>query len=165
MKAWWDNLSQRERWLLGGGAVALLAFLFYLQVWEPFQASNRLLRQSVAEQRADLAWMRQAAVEVKRLNAAGASGGRAAASGGQSLLTVVDQTARAAGLGAALKRINPQGGDKLNAQMEQVEFDAFINWLGALERGHRITIVSMAVDRTDTAGLVNARVILQGSSP
>ncbi len=164
MRAWWDHLGQRERWLLGGGAVALLVLLFYLQVWAPFQTSNRLLRQSVAEQRADLAWMRQAAVEVKRLNAAGHSGGPAA-SGGQSLLTVVDQTARAAGFGAALKRINPQGGDKLNAQMEQVEFDAFINWLGALEREHRITIVNMAVDRTDTAGLVNARVILQGSPP
>lgn len=164
MKAWWDNLSQRERWLLGGGVVALLVFLFYLQVWEPFQTSNRLLRQSVAEQRADLAWMRQAALEVKRLNAAGDSGGRAVG-GGQSLLTVVDQTARAAGLSAALKRINPQGGDKLNAQLEQVEFDAFINWVGALEREHRITIVNMAVDRTDTAGLVNARVILQGSTP
>lgn len=163
MKAWWDNLSQRERWLLGGGVVALLVFLFYLQVWEPFQTSNRLLRQSVAEQRADLAWMRQAALEVKRLNAAGDSGGRAVG-GGQSLLTVVDQTARAAGLSAALKRINPQGGDKLNAQLEQVEFDAFINWVGALEREHRITIVNMAVDRTDTAGLVNARVILQSSS-
>ena len=61
MKAWWESLSTRERALVAGGAAATLALLLYALVWEPFQAGGRRLRQSVAEQRASLAWMRQAA--------------------------------------------------------------------------------------------------------
>lgn len=42
---------------------------------------------------------------------------------GRSLLTLVDQTARAAGLGAALKRVTPQGENRLGVQFDAVEFD------------------------------------------
>ncbi len=83
---------------------------------------------------------------------------------GRSLLTLVDQTARAAGLGAALKRVAPQGEDRLGAQFDAVEFDKLIPWLGALERDHPIAIVNLSVDRA-AAGLVNARVIVQGGRP
>ena len=162
MKAWWESLSTRERALVAGGAAATLALLLYALVWEPFQAGGRRLRQSVAEQRASLAWMRQAAQEVKRLNGAGAA---QAAGDDRSLLTLVDQTARAAGLGPALKRIAPQGDDKLSAQLDAVEFDKLVPWLGALEHEHRMTIVSLSVDRTETPGLVNTRLVVGGGRP
>ena len=157
MKAWWESLSAREHALVVGGAAITLALLLYALVWAPFQANGRRLRQSVAEQRADLAWMRQAAQEVKRLSAAGAG---PAAGDDRSLLTLVDQTARAAGLGPALKRVAPQGDDKLSAQLEGVEFDKLVPWLGALEHDHRALIVSLSVDRTETSGLVNARLVM-----
>lgn len=163
MKAWWETLSMRERGLVAGGMTLVLILMIYALVWEPFQTSGRLLHQSVAEQRADLVWMRQAAGEVKRLSAAGNGSGSAA--DGRSLLTLVDQTARAAGLGPALKRLAPQGEDKLSAQLDAVEFDQLIPWLGALEREHRIAIANLSVDRTGTSGRVNARVILQGARP
>jgi general secretion pathway protein M len=161
MKAWWETLSPRERGLVVGGTVLTLALLLYALVWEPFRTSSRRLQQSVAQQRADLAWMRQAAQEIKRLGNAGVA---QPAGDGRSLLTLVDQTARAAGLGTAMKRVAPQGEDKLSAQLDSVEFDKLIPWLGALERDHRIAIVNLSVDRTDTAGLVNARIIL-GNRP
>ncbi|MBK8510385.1 MAG: type II secretion system protein M [Candidatus Competibacter sp.] len=157
MKAWWDGISNRERALVAGGALSMLLLLFYLAIWQPFQANHRRLRQNVAEQRADLAWMRQAAAEVKRLNAAAAR-----PADNRSLLTLVDQTARAAGLGAALKRVAPQGDDKLSAQLDAVEFDKLVPWLGVLEHGHRVSLVSFSADRTETPGLVNARIVLGG---
>ena len=157
MKAWWESLSTRERALVAGGAAATLALLLYALVWEPFQAGGRRLRQSVAEQRASLAWMRQAAEEIKRLGGAGAA--RPVADN-RSLLTLVDQTARAAGLGAALKRVAPQGDDKLSAQLDGAEFDKLIPWLSGLERDQAIAIISLNVDRTDAPALVNARIVL-----
>lgn len=157
MKAWWESLSTREHALVVVGTAITLALLLYVLVWEPFQANNRRLRQSVAEQRADLAWMRQAAQDVKRLSDASAG---PAAGDDRSLLTLVDQTARAAGLGPALKRIAPQGDDKLSAQLEGAEFDKLIPWLGALEHDHRALIASLSVDRTDIPGRVNARLVV-----
>ena len=160
MKAWWESLAIRERALISGGALVALAVLGYGLAWEPFQSSHRRLQQSVAEQRADLAWMRQAAQEIQRLSSAALP-----ESDGRSLLTLVDQTARTAGLGAALKQITPQGDDKLSARLDRVEFDQLLDWLGALERQYLVALINLSVDRTETAGLVNARVILQGSRP
>lgn len=157
MKAWWDSISNRERALIASGAVLTLLLALYLLIWEPFQANHRRLRQTVAEQRADLAWMRQAAEEIKRLGGAGAA--RPVADN-RSLLTLVDQTARATGLGAALKRVAPQGDDKLSAQLDGAEFDKLIPWLSALERDQAIAIISLNVDRTDAPALVNARIVL-----
>ena len=157
MKTWWDSLSLRERGLVGGGVALMLALLLYVLVWEPFRASSRQLRQSVATERADLAWMRQAAQEVKRLSRASVA---RPAGDDRSLLTLVDQTARAAGLGTAMKRVAPQGDDKLSVQLDPADFEKIMPWLSALERDHQLVIVSLTVDRTDTLGLVNARVIV-----
>lgn len=157
MKAWWENLGARERGLIVVGTVLVMMLLSYVLAWEPLRNSDRRLRQNVAERRADLAWMRQAAEEIKRLGGAGAA--RPVADN-RSLLTLVDQTARAAGLGAALKRVAPQGDDKLSAQLDGAEFDKLIPWLSALERDQAIAIISLNVDRTDAPALVNARIVL-----
>lgn len=162
MKAWWETLSARERLLVIGGLGLTLALLGYVLVWEPFRTSHRQLQQRVAEQRADLIWMRQAAREVKRLSG---NAGTSPTRDGRSLLTLVDQTARAAGLASALKRVAPQGEDKLSAQLDGVEFDKLIPWLGMLEHDHRIAIVNLSIDRANATGLVNARVILRETRP
>jgi general secretion pathway protein M len=139
-----------------------LALLLYAQAWRPFSISHQRLQRSVAEQRAELAWMRQASQEVQRLSGAGA--GAHTAADGRSLLTRVDQTARSAGFGPALKRIAPQGNDQISVQLDGVEFDPLIPWLAALERNQRIVIINLSVDRTAAAGRVNVRLIL-GSQP
>lgn len=162
MKAWWETLSARERLLVIGGLGLTLTLLGYALVWEPFRTSHRQLQQRVAEQRADLIWMRQAAREVKRLSG---NAGTSPTRDGRSLLTLVDQTARAAGLASALKRVAPQGEDKLSAQLDGVEFDKLIPWLGMLEHDHRIAIVNLSIDRANATGLVNARVILRETRP
>jgi len=159
MKAWWEGLSSRERLLVAGGATLTMVLLLYVIAWQPFQTSHRRLRQSVAEQRVELTAMQQMAREIKQL---GGSSGKPPATEGRSLLTLVDQTARAAGLGTAIKRVTPQGEDRLGVQFDAVEFDKLVPWLGALERDHRIVIVNLSVDRV-AAGRVNARLIVQGS--
>lgn len=159
MKAWWESLSARERLLTAGGIALSAALLIYALLWHPFQVDSRRLRQSVAEQRAELAVMRQMAQEIRQL---GGTAGKPTVADGRSLLTLVDQTARAAGLGAALKRVTPQSEDRLGAQFDAVEFDKLIPWLRTLERDYRIAIVNLSVDRTGL-GRVNARIILQGA--
>jgi len=161
MKAWWESLSSRERLLTAGGAALTLALLLYALAWQPFQASHRRLRQSVAEQRAELATMRRMAEEIRRLDG---SGKAPPVVDGRSLLTLVDQTARTAGLGAALKRVTPQGENQLGVQFDAIEFDQLAPWLGALERDHHIAIVNLSVDRI-AAGRVNARATLQSRRP
>ena len=161
MKGWWNNLSERERWIGGGGGALVLLLLVYALLWHPFRTSLLNLRQTVASQRQDFAWMQQAAAEVKRLSAS-PTAATARQSNPQSLLTLVDQTARTAGLGTVMKRIEPQGEDKLRVQFEQVDFDQLVRWLGSLEQEHGVTSASVTIDRQSEAGRVDARLVLQG---
>ena len=163
MKDWWNNLSERERWLTGGGGALTLLVLGYALLWQPFRTHMVTLRQTVAAQRQDFAWMRQAAAEVKRLSASPAAS-MAHQNNPHSLLTLVDQTARTVGLGPVMKRIEPQGDDKLRVQFERVDFNQLIHWLGSLEQEYGVTIASVTLDRQSEAGRVDARLVLQSKT-
>ena len=158
MKQWLARLDPRERHLvLGGGALAL-ALLIYLLGWLPFSREVTRLREVVKEQRALAAWMEQAAREAQRLR--GLQGGAAARRGSRSLLSLTDQTARQAGLGGAIKRVEPEGQDKVRIRLEGVAFDDLIRWLEKLPLDHGVRIQDIAIDRRDTPGEVDARLTL-----
>ena len=162
MKDWWTSLQDRERWLFGTGTVLALGLSLYALVWSPFLQDLHQLRRGVAEQRAELVWMRAAAREIKRLeNSTSDPQLPEHEDEGRSLLTLVDQTARAAGLNQAMRRVEPQGNEKVTVHLEQASFDTLARWLVQLTRGHAIETVNALVDRQAASGLVNARIILQ----
>ncbi len=158
MKAWFERLDARERLLaiLGGGALALL--ILYLMLWRPMFARNALLKQTVAEQQESLDWMRQSAARIKALRrAAGADA--TSGLGGRSLLAVVDESARGGGLGASIKRIEPDTDKGVKVWLEGASFDQIILWLGDLGRQYQVEISGITVE-PQGAGLVNARISL-----
>lgn len=159
------RLSVRERQVLGGGGALALALLLYALVWDPFQKELHRLRETVAQQRADLAWMRQAAADLKRLEETAPVSRTTRRRDGRSLLTLVDETARGAGLGQAVKRVEPQSGDQVRVRLEQVVFDDMIRWLGGLEQEHGVQTVDAVVDRQAAGGRVDARLTLRGRRP
>lgn len=153
----------RERWIVAIGAGLGVVLLFYTLVWYPLQSNLSELRQSVAALRTDVAWMRQAAQDVKRLSAVAAQDGQTATAREESLLVLVDRTAKAAGLGSAVKRVEPQSNNQLQVRLEQVSFDQMIRWLGNLEQDYGVAIVNAVIDRQAQSGRVDARLVLQGS--
>ena len=161
MKEWWQNLQVREQRLLMAGGALLALLLVYALIWAPLVGGIGKLETSVAQQRETLAWMQKAAAEVKALRAA--SGRRSAGLGGRSLLAVVDQTARAAGLGGALKRVQPQGDDSVRVQMESASFDAMMRWLRNLLTQNGVFVTTITVERADAPGLVNVRATLNAA--
>jgi len=154
-----SRLADREnRWLVAGSAVALILILYGL-VWVPFDNKVRQLQRSVNQQQQLADWMQQQSREVRRLRGLARSG--AGVAGKQSLLALTDQTAKQAGLGSAIKRVEPEGQDKVRIRMEQVVFDDLIAWLEKLQRRHRIRIARISIDRQDTPGRVDARLTLE----
>ncbi|MFQ5487022.1 MAG: type II secretion system protein GspM [Gammaproteobacteria bacterium] len=153
------NLNPRERrWVLGGGAL-LLALLIYTLGWLPFSREVARLQNIVSEQRALAAWMEQAAREARRLR--GLSTGSTENRGRRSLLALADQTAKQAGLGNAIKRVEPEGQDKVHIRLEQAPFDDLTAWLEKLQLGHQVRIVSITIDRQALPGLVDVRLTLE----
>jgi general secretion pathway protein M len=158
MRQYWDNLQPRERIILLFGAGCVLLLLLYAFVWEPLSKERTRLEQSVAEQRALLAWIGDASQEVERLR-----GGRIAKEGrtGESLMALVDRTAKSGGLGTHLKRLQPDGSDKVRLWLEASPFDSLVRWLKQLEEKYGVYSEGVVIDSTDNQGLVNARLVLE----
>jgi general secretion pathway protein M len=162
MREWLEKLEPRERLVLAVGAAVSLVLVLYAGLWYPVQSQIERLERSVAEQSATVEWMKVAAREVEQLRSSSVA--RRAGDGGP-LLTLVEQSARRAGLGTALSRVEPQGATQVRVWLEAAPFDAMIGWLGQVRESQGVEVESVVLDPQQEPGLVNARLVLQRGGP
>jgi len=162
MKAWFAELQPRERMMVIIGAVALGLLVFYAAVWDPLTSGASSKAVAVEEQQKLLQWMQKAAEEVKRLHPAGSAAAQLPA--GQSLLGVIDQTSKGANLGGAVKRVKPEGENKVSVWLEEAGFDDTMQWLENLHRTYGVEVDNIIIDRKPTPGKVDARIELTGGA-
>ena len=149
-----EELAPRERRLVYLAAGFVAAAAIYLIVVLPIQAYSARAATRVAKKTADLAWMQQVAPQVM---AAGATGGGGS---GESLVVLVDRSAREAGLGASVRDQSPNGDNGLRLRLEGAQFDVLVAWLVNLQQQHSVTVDSANVDAATAPGLVNASLTL-----
>jgi len=162
IRQYWMQLKPRERVLLIGAGAVLLLLVLYLSVWEPLLGNADRLEHSVQENRELVNWMEQAAAEVKRLRASQPGGGGLRR--GQSLLGVIDRTAKSGELGSAVKRIEPDGQDRVRVWLEGAAFDDLVVWLGEIQSQYGLKIDSAVIDRGVSEGRVSARLVVVGGA-
>jgi general secretion pathway protein M len=147
------NLSPRDRrTLLAGGVI--VAILIVLAVILPLDHSVARLQGQVAKKQADLVWMRNAAPEI-------AAAGPVRSNSGESLIVVVDQSARESGLGNSLAGSQPSGPGELSVQLEKAPFDALVGWLARLSQQNGVQNESATNDTAGQPGTVNATLVLK----
>lgn len=161
MKEWWDGLGTRERLILAAGALVVVPLLLWALLWRPLVGGVARLEQDVSVQREQLRWMQNAAAEIGQLRGSGAQA--AGGLGGRSLLAVVDQSARGAGLGNGLKRIEPESTDAVRVRLEGVPFDAVVQWLDELSRQFGVLASLVSIEREAAPGQVNVRLTLHAA--
>ena len=155
VRDWFDNLSERERNLVYAAGALVGVALVYLVLVLPFQTSGKRMAARVAQKTADLAWMQASAPQ-----AMAAAGAAQAGGGGDSLVVLVDRTAREAGLGNSLRDQSPDGNNGLRLRIEAASFDTLITWLASLQQQHGVSIESATIGAT-APGLVNAMLSLK----
>lgn len=161
LKVWYYGLQPRERLIIVGGAILVLLTALYLFALAPFYAAVNAREESVAAKRADLAWMRSVAGEMQAL---AANQPMIATPTNESLVVLVDRTAREAGLSSALTGQTPNGETGIRVRLESAAFDMAMMWLGNLELSHSVAIESATFDRTATPGQVNVNLVLNRTS-
>lgn len=159
MGTWWQGLAEREQRIVAAGTLAVALMLGWAFIWRPLVVKRAELRDAIAAQQRDLAYVRVATADVERLRATGNAARRDRQ--GRSLLALADATARAGGLEGALKRVEPVGTGSVRVSFEVARFDAVIGWIEGLARDYGVEATDLSADRADGVGLVNARVTLQ----
>lgn len=160
-REWVEGLAPRERNLVYVAAGLVAVAIVYLAVVMPLQTMSARRAARVEQKGADLAWMRQVAPQVR---AAAAAGGASASN--ESLVVLVDRTARDAGLGSALRDQSPSGEHGLRLRLESAPFDVLVTWLALLQQRYGVTIETASIDASGAPGLVNASLSLaHGAAP
>jgi len=152
VRDWLANLSRRERQLTYAAAGLAGVLLLYLVLVLPFQSASHRVAARLEKKTADLAYLRQAA---PRLSAAK---GGAAADSTESIVVLVDRTARAAGLGGALRDQSPTG-QGVRLRIEGAPFDVVVAWLGTLQSQYGVAIQAAMINGV-SPGVVNANLTL-----
>ena len=156
VRDWFDNLSERERNLVYAAGALVAVALVYLVLVLPFQTSGKRMAARVAQKTADLAWMQASAPQ-----AMAAAGAAQAGGGGDSLVVLVDRTAREAGLGSSLRDQSPDGNNGLRLRIEGAPFDTLVTWLASLQQQYGVSIESATVGASTAPGFVNATLSLK----
>lgn len=160
LRDWYANLSTRERNLVAAATALLGVAVLYFAVVLPVQTANHRRAARVEQKSADLAWMQSVAPQVRA--AASAAGAPAAAA--ESLVVLVDRTAREAGLGGSLGGQSPEGEQGLRIRLQEAPFDVVVGWLGVLQQQHGVVIDAASIDAAASPGLVNASLTLRASA-
>lgn len=151
-----DALEPRERLFLVYGAIALAVIVLFLAVVQPLWQYRERASERVVTQRALVAWMR-GAVDVLRERGPLA---QPSADANGSLLALADSSARAAGLGQSLRRIQQDGESAVRVRLEAASFDGVLLWLDGLEKRSGVVASELSVDRAEGAGLADVTLTL-----
>lgn len=158
LATWWQDLQARERTALLLMLTVLVLFLLWLLLWRPVSQQQTVTASALEVAQADLVWMKtaQSALATSPATAVEARAQR----GSQSLLALVESSARAANLADAFRRGEPDGSTRVRIWMEQANFDALVQWLQGLSTNYGIVALEADVSQLDLPGLVDARVLL-----
>jgi general secretion pathway protein M len=154
LRQYFLKLSRREQRMALLGAVAA-GLLLILAILLPLQRRVGALEQRVEHKRDDLLWLRSMAPQLSGLRTS------APPQLHESLVVLVDRTARQSGLEHALAGSQPSGNGGLNVRLEQASFDALVAWLAQLRDNYGIRVESAVVDAGNNAGTVNASLVLR----
>jgi general secretion pathway protein M len=144
--------ARQQRLVMGGIAVAIV--LLIVAVLLPLDHSVSSARQRLAKKRADLVWMQGVAPEL-------ATAPAPPSDSGESLLVIIDRSARESGLASALTGSEPGTGGSLAVRLQKAPFDTLVAWLARLAQQNGIVVDSATIDSAGAPGLVNAAVVLR----
>jgi general secretion pathway protein M len=151
-----QRLEPRERRIVLGGAVAALLLIIVATVL-PLQRSLSAAEQRVERKRDDLQWLRAMAPQLAGLQS------DAPPPLQESLVVLVDRTARESGLAKSLVGSQPSGDGGLNVRLDQTPFDTLVVWLSQLRERYGVRVDSATIDAGKGSGNVTATLVLHAS--
>jgi general secretion pathway protein M len=159
LQNWFDSLVLRERILVSICGVVIVLAGLWAGIIKPAYASSTELEQRVASKTAQLASLQELASQVKRAYSDASSGASQRPDSNESIVVIIDRTARSRQLQQYLKRNQPDGTGGVRLRFEGAAFDDLVGLLGELRQNHGMAMVSGNFDEAGP-GRVNCSIVL-----
>ena len=152
MKAWFYGLQPRERWIVAIGAAVAVIIIVWGFVVKPLRDESARLRTAVDTKQRLL-------IDVARIEGqqpSSVAGNRQGAE--QTLVVVIDNTARSHGLNPRTRANGPSGVD---VSLQGVPFDSLVDWLLVLHGTYGVDVDTASFGPGREPGLVNGQLTLR----
>lgn len=155
MLNWYNNLSERDRKIVLYGGIAAFV-LVLLAILMPLNRNIASARERVERKQGDLQFIQSVAPQL-----ASAGPAMGANTSPESLVVLIDSSARESGLGKSLSNSQPTGDKGLRIRLDRVSFDSMVAWLARLSQQHGVRVESAEIESAGETGLVNAGLVLK----
>lgn len=161
----WRQLGKREQLVLGWGGLVVGLILFYALIWQPWHNAIEHMEDAIQSRRESLVWMRQTSEMVK--NGGVLSAQQIVSSADESLLSVIEKTARTGQISKYIQQMVP-GTDpqtniaQVNVVLEEADFNLWVRWVDDLFRNYAVNVKQLTVENeTDQPNVVELRVTFE----
>ncbi|MEO8308208.1 MAG: type II secretion system protein M [Pseudomonadota bacterium] len=152
---WFESLAPRDQRMLRVGGIAA-AVIVLVGVLVPLQRMVSAASKRVEQKQTDLTWMRTALPSV-----VAAGPGPTSRATADSLVVLIDQSARESGLAKALAGSQPSGSGSQRVQLNAADFNLLVAWLSRLSSQHGVKVESATLTAAAAPGLVTATLVLR----
>lgn len=146
LKKHWLELQARERLVLGWGSVIVVGILLYALLFQPLYRALAHMESALPGLRSNLVWMRQ----TDKLIDGGLSSVQVIDGASDSLLSVIESSARRAKVRKAIQKMVPdQKSKEVRVTLEDVEFNSWLIWVDTLYKENGVDITQLTAERDE----------------
>ena len=149
-----ERYTLREKAIVGVALLVVIMLGIHAFVIEPYQERITTVREAIAQQRADLAWMRSA---VAGMPTGGTGTSTAQISG--TLANFINQAVQRQGLSGQLSQISPIGNDEIRMRYSAVDFNRLVNFIAQVNSSG-LDIKDIRISAADGPGVVDSSLVL-----
>lgn len=147
-KKYWADLQPRERLILFWGGLVVVAILLYALLLQPLYRAVSFMEASLPGLRSNLVWMRQTDQLLE--NGVGVSTSQLDAGAGESLLSVIESTARRAKIRKSIQQMVPgKNNAEVSVILEGADFNQWLRWVDILYKKNGVDIRQVTAERDD----------------
>lgn len=160
---YWNQLQQRERWILGAGVVFVTALLLYQFIWAPWHKAINFMQEALVGHRSNVAWMQKTTEMMS--DSGGVAQARRVRGQDQSLMSVIEQTARSTGVRDSIQQITPrENNTQVSVVLENTSFNKWVRWADILQSQYGVKVLQLSAEREEKPDTAEIRVIFARKS-
>lgn len=156
LKEKYQQLTEREKWMVIICAIVITVGAFYWLVWSPLTSAIETNRKAVNAKQSELSWVQNNANRAIQLKQ---SAGTARSFSG-SLTQAINATAGRHDI--SISRMQPQN-EELKVWVDEAEFNKVLSWLQSLE-AMGIRIIDVDIAQADAPGMIKIRNLQLGKA-
>lgn len=149
MKAYWQQLEEKDKKLVSILGVTVLIAIVYWFIWQPLVDDIAKTKRQITAQSNTLAEVKSIGQKIVNLQ-----GGSSTKRTSGSLNQIVNRSAKL--YSVKIERMQTKS-DSLQLWLTDMPFDSLLGWIDNLEQQHGVVTENLDISATDISGMVKVR--------